>query len=80
VPTPAGSVPAGRPGRAPPSQAGRIIGEAGGRWKALLAEREKKGAKGVRFLKEGEGEKLVEVRVFANAQHTTEPVPAEWLP
>jgi hypothetical protein len=50
-------------------------------WKAVPANRKKKDAKGVRFLKvkEGEGEKLVEVRVFANPQHITEPVPAEWL-
>lgn len=50
-------------------------------WKALPAERKKRDAKGVRFLKvkEGEGEKLVEVRVFANAQHITDPVPADWL-
>jgi len=50
-------------------------------WRALPAQRKKKDAKGVRFLKvkEGEGEKLVEVRVFANAEHVKEPVPAEWL-
>jgi hypothetical protein len=50
-------------------------------WKAVPAARKKKDAKGVRFLKvkEGEGEKLVEVRVFAKAENITEPVPAEWL-
>jgi hypothetical protein len=50
-------------------------------WKALPANRKKKDAKGVRFLrvKEGEGEKLVEVRVFARAEDIKEPVPAEWL-
>ena len=50
-------------------------------WRALPAQRKKKDAKGVRFLKvkEGEGEKLVEVRVFANAEHVKEPVPVEWL-
>lgn len=42
---------------------------------------QEKGAKGVRFLKvkEGAEEKLMEVRVFANAEHIKEPVPAEWL-
>jgi len=50
-------------------------------WKALPAKRKKRNTKGVRFLKvkEGEGEKLVEVRVFANPEHVKEPVPAEWL-
>jgi hypothetical protein len=50
-------------------------------WKAVPASRKKKDAKGVRFLKvkEGDGEKLVEVRVFAKQEHITEPVPAEWL-
>jgi hypothetical protein len=50
-------------------------------WKALSPKRRKKDAKGVRFIKvkEGEGEKLVEVRVFAKAEHIKDPVPAEWL-
>jgi hypothetical protein len=50
-------------------------------WKAIPAQRKKKDAKGVRFLKikEGEAEKLMEVRVFANAEHIKDPVPAEWL-
>lgn len=50
-------------------------------WKALPAKRKKRDAKGVRFIrmKEGEGEKLVEVRVFANAEHVKEPVAAELL-
>lgn len=50
-------------------------------WKAISAKRKKKDAKGVRFLKvkEGDGEKLVEVRVFSKAEHIKEPVPAEWL-
>jgi hypothetical protein len=50
-------------------------------WKALPVGKKKKDAKGVRFLKvkEGEGEKLVEVRVFANPEHITDPVPADWL-
>jgi hypothetical protein len=50
-------------------------------WKALPAQRKKRDAKGVRFvrLKEGEGEKLVEVRVLANPEHIKEPVPPEWL-
>ena len=50
-------------------------------WKALPAKRKKKNAKGVRFInvKEGEGEKLVEVRVFAKAEHIKDPVPAEML-
>jgi hypothetical protein len=50
-------------------------------WKAIPSKRKKKDAKGVRFLKvkEGEGEKLVEVRVFAKAEYITEPAPAEWL-
>jgi hypothetical protein len=50
-------------------------------WKAIPAQRKKKDAKGVRFLKvkEGDGEKLMEVRVFAKAEHITEPVPSEWL-
>jgi hypothetical protein len=50
-------------------------------WKTLPANRKKKDAKGVRFVKvkEGEGEKLMEVRVFSKAEHIQEPVPAEWL-
>jgi hypothetical protein len=50
-------------------------------WKALPAARKKKNAKGVRFVKvkEGDGEKLMEVRVFARAEHIKDPVPAEWL-
>ncbi len=50
-------------------------------WKAVPAKRKKKDNKGVRFLKvkEGDGEKLVEVRVFAKDEHIKEPVPAEWL-
>jgi hypothetical protein len=50
-------------------------------WKAIPAQRKKKDAKGVRFLKvkEGEAEKLMEVRVFANSEHIKDPVPAEWL-
>lgn len=50
-------------------------------WKALPAQRKKRDAKGVRFIKvkEGEGEKLVEVRVFSQADQIKEPVPAEWL-
>lgn len=50
-------------------------------WKALPAARKKKNAKGVRFVKvkQGEGEKLMEVRVFARAEHIKDPVPAEWL-
>lgn len=50
-------------------------------WKALPATRKKKDAKGVRFVKvkQGDEEKLMEVRVFAKAEHITEPVPAEWL-
>jgi len=50
-------------------------------WKAVPARRKKKDAKGVRFLsvKEGDGEKLVEVRVFTDPQHIKDPVPAEWL-
>jgi hypothetical protein len=50
-------------------------------WKAVPAQRKKKDAKGIRFLKvkEGEAEKLVEVRVFAKAEHIKDPVPAEWL-
>jgi hypothetical protein len=50
-------------------------------WKAVPAQRKKKDAKGVRFLKlkEGDGEKLVEVRVFTDSQHIKDPVPAEWL-
>jgi hypothetical protein len=50
-------------------------------WKALPAKRKKKNAKGVRFLKikEGGEEKVVEVRVFSNAEHIKDPVPAEWL-
>ena len=30
-------------------------------------------------VKEGDGEKLVEVRVFANAEHIKDPVPEELL-
>jgi len=50
-------------------------------WKAVPAKRKKKDAKGVRFLKlkEDDGEKLVEVRVFTDPQHIKDPVPAEWL-
>ncbi len=50
-------------------------------WKKIPAGRKKKDAKGVRFIKvkEGDGEKLMEVRVFANPEHIKEPVPAEWL-
>lgn len=50
-------------------------------WKSIPAKRKVRNNKGVRFLKvkEGEGEKLVEVRVFAKAEHITDPVPAEWL-
>jgi hypothetical protein len=50
-------------------------------WKAVPAQRKRKDAKGVRFLKlkEGDGEKLVEVRVFTDPQHIKDPVPAEWL-
>jgi hypothetical protein len=50
-------------------------------WKAVPAQRKKKDAKGVRFLKvkEGDSEKLVEVRVFAKDEHIKDPVPAEWL-
>ena len=50
-------------------------------WKAIPAQRKKKDAKGIRFLKlkEGDGEKLVEVRVFTDPQHIKDPVPAEWL-
>ena len=50
-------------------------------WKAISPKRKKKNNKGVRFLKvkEGEGEKLVEVRVFTNAEHVKDPVPEEWL-
>lgn len=50
-------------------------------WKAVPAKQKKRDAKGVRFLKvkEGDAEKLVEVRVFANPEHIKEPVPAEWL-
>jgi hypothetical protein len=50
-------------------------------WKAVPARRKKKDAKGVRFLKlkEGDSEKLVEVRVFTDPQHIKDPVPAEWL-
>ena len=52
-----------------------------GQWKAIPAARKKKDAKGVRFLKvkEGDGEKLMEVRVFAKDEHIKDPVPAEWL-
>jgi hypothetical protein len=51
-------------------------------WQAVPARRKKRDGKGVRFLKvkEGDGEKLVEVRVFANPEHIKDPVPAEWLP
>jgi hypothetical protein len=50
-------------------------------WKAVPAQRKKKDAKGVRFLKvkEGDGEKLMEVRVFAKDEHIKDPIPAEWL-
>ncbi len=50
-------------------------------WKALPASRKKKDAKGVRFVKvkEGDTEKLVEVRVFANPEHIKDPIPAEWV-
>ena len=50
-------------------------------WKALPAARKKKDAKGVRFVKvkEGDSEKLMEVRVFSKAEHIKEPVPEEWL-
>ena len=50
-------------------------------WKAVPANRKKKDAKGIRFLKvkEGDAEKLVEIRVFANPEHIKDPVPAEWL-
>ena len=50
-------------------------------WKAIPAQRKKKDAKGVRFfkVKEGEAEKLMEVRVFAKSEHIKDPVPAEWL-
>jgi hypothetical protein len=50
-------------------------------WKAVPGQRKKKDAKGVRFLKlkEGDGEKLVEVRVFTDPQYIKDPVPAEWL-
>jgi hypothetical protein len=50
-------------------------------WKAVPSQRKKKDAKGVRFLKvkEGEGEKLMEVRVFSKAEQIKDPVPAEWL-
>ena len=50
-------------------------------WQAVAAKRKKKDAKGIRFLKvkEGDGEKLVEVRVFAKSEHVKDPVPAEWL-
>ena len=50
-------------------------------WKAVPAARMKKDAKGVRFIKvkEGDGEKLMEVRVFAKDEHIKDPVPAEWL-
>jgi hypothetical protein len=47
-----------RTARKGPSLPGKAhYGEAGGRWKALSAESEKKAAKGVRVLKEGKGEK-----------------------
>lgn len=50
-------------------------------WKALPAKRKKKDAKGIRFIKvkEGDAEKLMEVRVFSKAEHIKEPVPPEWL-
>lgn len=50
-------------------------------WKALPNKKKKKNSKGIRFLrvKEGDGEKLVEVRVFANAEHIKDPVPPEML-
>jgi hypothetical protein len=50
-------------------------------WKALPSKRKKKDAKGVRFVKvkEGDAEKLVEVRVFANPENVKEPIAAEML-
>lgn len=50
-------------------------------WQKIPADRKKKDAKGVRFLKvkEGDGHKMVEVRVFSKAEHIKDPVPAEWL-
>jgi hypothetical protein len=50
-------------------------------WKAVPAKRKKKDGKGVRFLKvkEGDGVKLVEVRVFAKDEYIKDPVPDEWL-
>jgi hypothetical protein len=50
-------------------------------WKAVPAQKKKRDKKGIRFLKvkEGDAEKLMEVRVFAKAEHIKEPVPAEWL-
>jgi hypothetical protein len=50
-------------------------------WKAVPAGRKKRDAKGVRFLKvkEGDTEKLVEVRVYPKAEDIKDPVPAEWL-
>jgi hypothetical protein len=50
-------------------------------WNAVPSKRKKKDAKGIRFLKvkDGEGEKFVEVRVFSKEEHIKDPVPAEWL-
>jgi hypothetical protein len=50
-------------------------------WKAVPAKRKKKDGKGIRFLKvkEGEGVKLVEVRVFAKDEYIKNPVPDELL-
>ncbi|MBY0524114.1 MAG: hypothetical protein K2R98_11985 [Gemmataceae bacterium] len=50
-------------------------------WKAVPKARRKKDAKGIRFIKvkEGEEEKLMEVRVFSKEDQIKEPVPAEWL-
>ena len=50
-------------------------------WKAVPKGKKKKDAKGIRFLKvkEGDAEKLMEVRVFSKEEHIKEPVPAEWL-
>ena len=50
-------------------------------WKAISPKRKKKDAKGVRFIKvkEGDGEKMLEVRVFTNAEHIKDPVPEELL-
>jgi len=50
-------------------------------WKALPAKKKKKNAKGIRFIKvkEGDTEKLIEVRVFAKDEYIKDPAPAEWL-